>query len=211
MVKSTYTTGGQLSAVLHFGFQAAATDYVKGGDAAGPARFYDGDDGDEQGFIGRGGDKHARQDMLPAQVEAWAEQEGVDGEPLGTEAHLDPQAPLYQLIAELSRLREEHRALSEGAQITRLAKGDTGVFAVSRILVEDGVEHLVLVNNDVEARTVTVPTGTPEARYEPLLGEVEPVQAGADGAVQVSVPPVCAVLLQADRPVVEVTADAHRR
>ncbi|MGO0577762.1 alpha-amylase family glycosyl hydrolase [Ornithinimicrobium panacihumi] len=261
---STYSTAGALPATLDFGFQAAATEFVKGAPASRLQQLYDGDDwytdadsgaaglptflgnhdmgraahlyapaallhsdladrvelahslmfltrgqpvvyyGDEQGFVGRGGDKQARQDMLPTQVEAWAAQEDVHGEPLGEEGHLDRSAPLYQHIAELSRLREEHPVLAEGAQIVHPTAQAPSVFAASRVLIEDGIEHLVLVNNGVEAAEVQVPTASPGAAFELLWGEVANLSVAADGRLTATVPPLGVVLLRADRSVPEV-------
>lgn len=155
--------------------------------------------GDEQGFIGRGGDKDARQDLFATQVEQYAEEELVFGEP-GARDRFDTQAPLYEHIAELSALRREHPALADGAQINRFAADGPGIFAFSRLLPQDGVEFAVALNNDVEPATATFPTYSPDTQFEPVYGTDEAITSGADATVSVEVPPLSAVVYRATTP-----------
>ena len=146
--------------------------------------------GDEQGFAGRGGDKQARQDMMATQVQAWAAQEDVAGEPLGAQEHFDTTAPLYRHLAELAQVREEHPVLASGAQLVRPTPDGSGVFAASRVLAEDGVEHLVLLNNGTEPEEVTVQTSSPGATFELVWGSVANLSTASDGSVTATVPPI---------------------
>ncbi len=265
---STYTTQGALPATLDFGFQAAATAYLRGESAAGLGRFYDGDDwytdadsnayalptflgnhdmgrfpqflggvalvhrdlpervalghtlmfltrgqpvvyyGDEQGFIGRRGDQDARHDMFATQVEQFAEQDLVVGEP-GSRDRYDTSAPLYQHIAELSALREEHPALADGAQITRYAADGPGVFAVSRLMTtgdDAGVEYVVAVNNDVSPASAQVSTYSAGMEFAPVWGTQATLTSDASGALAVEVPAMSAVVYRAASPLAAQTA-----
>ena len=87
--------------------------------------------GDEQGFIGAGGDKDARQDMFATQVAAVHRPSPARRTPSGSIDRFDTDAPLYQHIAALSALREANPALADGAQIQRYASSGAGIYAFS--------------------------------------------------------------------------------
>lgn len=165
--------------------------------------------GDEQGFAGSGGDKDARQSLFATQVDEYAEQPLVTGETLGSQDRFDTTAVLYERVAELAALREEHPALATGAQIERFVgsddNGGAGVYAFSRVDRDEKVEYLVALNNGAAERTVSVPSLTPGATFEPLRGDVPMLAADDAGIVGVTVPATSAVVLRADR---EVSADS---
>ncbi len=62
--------------------------------------------GDEQGFIGDGGDKDARQDMFASQVASYNDDEMIGGVPTGSRDRFGTDGPLYQTISELGALRD---------------------------------------------------------------------------------------------------------
>ena len=159
--------------------------------------------GDEQGFagVGDGKDKNARQSLFGTEVGEYASQPLLDGTTLGTQDRLDTDAILYEHIAGLAQLRQEHPALSSGAQIERYAEDGAGVYAFSRVDRTEKVEHLVALNNAADARTVTLTSLTPGASFAPLYGTTTPVTADAAGVVTVTVPALGAVVLVADRTV----------
>ncbi|WP_418277742.1 pullulanase-type alpha-1,6-glucosidase [Isoptericola jiangsuensis] len=161
--------------------------------------------GDEQGFAGTGGDKDARQTLFATQVDSYADQPLVTGEPAGSVDRYDTDAPLYDHVAALAALREEHPALATGAQIERFvgedSHGGRGYYAFSRVDRAEKIEHLVAVNNAAQAAEATFTTLTPGATYEVLHGDAEPVTADADGTVTLAVPATSAVVLRADRTV----------
>ncbi|MFE5311141.1 pullulanase-type alpha-1,6-glucosidase [Isoptericola sp. NPDC056605] len=254
---SPYVRDTDMSSVLDFSFQAAATSYASGNSARGLASLFASDDryttptrsasalptflgnhdmgrvgymlagtdeplardelahdlmyltrgqpvvyyGDEQGFAGAGGDKDARQTLFATQVDEYADQPLVTGEPAGSTDRYATDAPLYSRIADLAALREAHPALATGAQVERYAENGAGVYAFSRIDREEKVEHLVAVNNAAQARSATFTTLTPGASYDVLYGGGEAVTADDAGEVTVQVPATSAVVLRADRTV----------
>ncbi|MFI2362345.1 pullulanase-type alpha-1,6-glucosidase [Promicromonospora sp. NPDC019610] len=254
---SPYVRRTDMSSVLDFSFQSAATSYASGNSAQRLADLYASDDlyttphssasalptflgnhdmgrvgymlagaenplerdelahelmyltrgqpvvyyGDEQGFAGTGGDKDARQTLFATQVDEYADQPLVTGEQAGSVDRYATDAPLYEHIAALADLREEHPALATGAQIERYAEDGAGVYAFSRVDRAERVEHLVAANNAAQQRTVTFDTLTPGASYAPLYGTDTPVTADADGAVTLTVPARSAIVLVADRTV----------
>jgi glycosidase len=164
--------------------------------------------GDEQGFTGSGGDDYSRQTMFASQVGDY-----LDDELIGTDAthavdNYDTTHPIYQAIAELSQLREEHPALANGTQVTRAS--ENGVFAFSRVESSEGVEYLVAVSNSTEPQTVSVETYSDTFTAVYGDGAIE----AADGAASITVPPLSAVVFKADNaigagdaPAVSLTVD----
>ncbi|MEO7588783.1 MAG: alpha-amylase family glycosyl hydrolase, partial [Arachnia sp.] len=154
--------------------------------------------GDEQGFVGTGGDKDARQDMFGTQVDSYATQPLLNGELVGTADRYDTDTTLYDGIADLAKLRADNPALAEGAQYERLVTTGAGVYAFSRVDRDDKVEYLVGVNNATTDKSVDVTTLTPSAAYAPVRGG-SAVTASADGVVSLTVPALSSVVLKADR------------
>ena len=157
--------------------------------------------GDEQGFVGDGNDKDARQSMFASQVPSYLDDTLIDGSPYGKGEHFSTDAQLYPLISELATLRSSTPALSTGAQIELHAADGAGVYAFSRVDRTEKVEHLVALNNAPEARTVTLTALTPGATYSSLYGDHAAVTAATDGTLEVTVPSLGAVVLVADAPV----------
>ncbi|WP_456788130.1 pullulanase-type alpha-1,6-glucosidase [Cellulomonas sp. P5_C5] len=151
--------------------------------------------GDEQGFVGTGGDKDARQSLFATQVDEYANQNLLDGTLAGSVDRYDTDSALYDHIAELAALRTAHPALRTGAQIERFADG--AVYAFSRVDAQEKVEHLVATNNGTAAATVTIDTLTPGATFAPLYGTSTGVTAAADGTVSVTIPALGAIVLKA--------------
>ncbi len=122
--------------------------------------------GDEQGFVGNGGDKIARQPLFETQVSAYQSQELIDGSEFGTGPHMATDSAMYETISELAWLRREQPGLSTGAQIELLSEGKT--YAFSRVDPEDQIEYVVLVNSGDEEVTVDVTTLTEGGAYAKL-------------------------------------------
>ncbi|HLT84575.1 MAG TPA: pullulanase-type alpha-1,6-glucosidase [Phototrophicaceae bacterium] len=155
--------------------------------------------GDEQGFIGQGGDKDARQSLFASEVQQYQDEETLHGAPIGAQDHYATDVPLYTHIAELAALRSGNAALSEGAQV-ELHAAD-GVYAFARVDREAKVEHVVALNNQAADATATFTTLTPGATYTALYGDHPAVTADANGSVTLTVPGLDAVVLVADRTV----------
>ncbi|MBC7292403.1 MAG: pullulanase-type alpha-1,6-glucosidase [Actinotalea sp.] len=160
--------------------------------------------GDEQGFIGQGtggegNDKAARQSLFASQVPEYQDQVLLTGETAGSVDRYDTDTALYTHIAALAALRDEHPALSQGAQVELLADG--GLYAFARVHRDEDVEHVVVTNNGGSAATATFATLTPGATYTGVFGTDQSVTADAEGTVSVDVPARGAVVLRADRTV----------
>ena len=137
--------------------------------------------------------------MFATQVDAYAQQKLITGEPVGKRDRYDTDNPLYRELAALGKLRAEHPALARGAQFERYADDGPGVYAMSRVDRDQRIEHLVALNNADQPRTVTLTSLTPRAEYAVLHGETGPVTADADGSVTITVPALSSIVLRADR------------
>ena len=93
-----------------------------------PVTYY----GDEQGFVGTGGDQLAREDMFASKVDVYNTEDVLAG-PEGSRDRYATTHPLYEHIRALSAVRAKHPALADGAQVNRFAAEGAGIFAVSRI------------------------------------------------------------------------------
>ncbi|MBB1509751.1 pullulanase-type alpha-1,6-glucosidase [Tessaracoccus sp. MC1756] len=164
--------------------------------------------GDEQGFVGDGGDKDARESMFASQVPSYLDNSLIDGSSAGSGAHFGTDGVLYDDIAGLAALRLAHPALSTGAQTELYAESGAGVYAAARVDRTEKVEYLVAVNNATTPQTVDFATLTPGATYAPLYGATTGV-TNVDGSVTLTVPALSAVVYKAGAPVAP-AGDAQR-
>lgn len=170
-----------------------------------PVTYY----GDEQGFIGTGGDQLAREDMFASKVGIYNSEKVLAG-PSGSRDRYSTSHPLYRHIKALSALRAKHPALADGAQVARFAADGEGIFAVSRIDRSTKTEYVVAANNSTTARKATFRTWTtgtwtrPSGRYDgtvftPVLGSQSTVRPSTKGTVTVTVPPLSVAVWKANR------------
>ena len=160
-----------------------------------PITYY----GDEQGFVGRGGDKDARQDMFASQTAEYNEDPMLTGA-RGARARFDASAPLYRHIKALAALRAAHPALADGAQVHRYASNDAGIFAFSRIARGSRTEYVVALNNATEERSARFATYGHDQRFQPLYGAASGVRSDGEGRLRVTLPPQSAAVWKARSP-----------
>ncbi len=142
--------------------------------------------GDEQGFIGAGGDKDARQDMFATKVDTYAS-EPILGGTSGPKNRYLTTAPLYQQIKKLAALRAANPALADGAQIHRYASSSAGIYAFSRIDRVQGIEYVVVANNSTSSRTASFDVYDKNRSFAPLMGGTG-LTSGPGARVTVTVP-----------------------
>jgi glycosidase len=144
--------------------------------------------GDEQGFVGQGGDQSARQPLFASQVAEYQAQPILGTNATHAQAHFNPEHPLYTLIARLSKLRTAHPALHSGRQETRrYTEGKPGIFAVSRFDPIDGREYVVAFNTSAEPIVTAVQVETSSMEFAALEGRCE-ARASAPGSLKMSLP-----------------------
>jgi glycosidase len=163
--------------------------------------------GDEQGFVGTGGDRAARQDMFATRVPSYNADHVLGGGESG--AHFNTGHPLYRVIAELARLRREHPALRRGRQVVRSAGGAPGLFVVSRLgpgAAEGALaggrggwsdsEIVVAFNTSEQVMSGQITTEPGSNHFVSLHGNCAD-QASAPGSYRVEVQPLDFVVCEA--------------
>jgi glycosidase len=143
--------------------------------------------GDEQGFVGKGGDQDARQDMFASKVARYNEDKLLGTNSTTAQANFNADHPLYREIAELARIRTSHSALTRGLQLIRYSSDKPGLFAVSRFEPGTGREMLLLFNTSTEPLKQNVAVETRSKEFEVLAGAC-PLTAQAPGSVEVELP-----------------------
>ncbi|MEO5772949.1 MAG: alpha-amylase family glycosyl hydrolase [Sphingomicrobium sp.] len=142
--------------------------------------------GDEQGFAGDGIDQDAREDMFPSQTASYNDNRLVGSSSTTVVSNFTQRHPLYQLIAELSRMRAESAVLRRGATILRASEERPGLLAFSRVLA--GKEVLVALNTSAAPIERNIVVDVRSRHFSALAGSC-PVAASAPGSVRVSLPP----------------------
>ncbi len=157
--------------------------------------------GDEQGFVGDGGDQDARQDMFASEVASYNDDPMIGTRATGSRNRYDRGAAMYRYVRDLAKLVQRNPALQDGAQIQRFSEGQAGVFAVSRIDRSKKVEYVVALNNSSDPRQVDVPTYSAGMRFEGLWPKhTRTVRSGSDRTISVTVPPLSARVWKAAAP-----------
>jgi glycosidase len=156
--------------------------------------------GDEQGFVGDGGDQDARQDMFPSKVATYNDDDLIGTDATTAVANFTPAHPLYRSIAELAALTRRHPALRDGAQQHRWSSPAAGIYAFSRIDRRQRHEYVVAINNAETAQTAAVPTYMERTRFKLVYGSgASQLRSDGDRKLSVAVGPLSAVVYRADR------------
>jgi glycosidase len=170
--------------------------------------------GDEQGFVGTGGDKEARQTMFGPvdgsyEGSPYADDPLLGGGTLGSDYEpYDTSSGMYRYISELAALREAHPALASGAQVSL---GDEGpVYAFARVLPDEKRENIVAVNSSSAEATIHLTTLTPDASYTAYYpADLDRVaKADSSGALTLTVPAYGAIVLGSNREVADAALSA---
>ena len=143
--------------------------------------------GDEQGFVGDGNDQAAREDMFASRTDSYNDNMLLGTDATTADANFDTGHPLYELIAEFSKLRRTHPALARGRQQVRHYGQEAGIFAVSRFDPEDGREYLLVFNTSDQAQTANVTLGYDARAFETLAGSC-PAAPTAPGSAAFALP-----------------------
>jgi len=155
--------------------------------------------GDEQGFVGDGGDQDAREDMFPSQVATYNDNDLIGTDETTATDNYDTDDPTFVAIRDLAGVTKEHKALRTGAQVHRLSSDAAGVYAFSRIDSYDQVEYVVAVNNAETEQTVAVPTYSADQSFSGVYPTgLTAATSAADATLSVTVPALSAVVYRAD-------------
>jgi glycosidase len=153
--------------------------------------------GDEQGFVGRGGDQAARQDMFASKVASYNDQPLLGTTRTTAVANFEPSHPLYMAIADLAKVRAATPALRRGRQVTRAAGDKPGLFAVSRFDPETGREVVIAFNTSTARIEANVLVEVGSTTFKSLLG-VCPGSAAAPGSLKLTLAPLAYAVCAAE-------------
>ncbi len=154
--------------------------------------------GDEQGFVGIGGDKSARQTMFPATATEFVDQPTLGSDATVSADNFDQTHPFYRRVQLLNQLRADHPALVTGAQIVHPPHGP--VFSFSRVDRDERIEYLVVANNGPVAIPATVTALSTDTEFRVIHGRRAVAGSDSAGALTVDVPARSTVLLRAATP-----------
>src|SRR4030095_4288000 len=153
--------------------------------------------GDEQGFIGDGGDQGSREDMFPSKVASYNDNDLVGSDSTTAVRNFDTNHPIYKAISALARVRTSTPALRRGLQKLRFAAEEPGLLAVSRFDPASGKEVVVLFNTATKAITQNVVVEVASKRFSALAGQCT-TDVQAPGSLRVTLAPlsfaVCAAV-----------------
>ncbi len=151
--------------------------------------------GDEQGFVGDGGDQLARQDMFESQVAEYNDDDLIGSDATTAQSNFDRSHVLYRAISRLADVAREHRALRDGAHQHRYAADGAGIYAFSRLTQTDQHEYVVALNNAESEQTASIPTWVRSGTFTRVYGVgSQTLRSGADGRLQITVPPLSTVV-----------------
>lgn len=141
--------------------------------------------GDEQGFVGDGGDQDARETLFPSKTAVY-----LDNDLLGTDRtnaveNFQTDHPLYRLIGELARIRTGSEALRRGDSRLLAAEDKPGLLAFSRTAPAEQV--IVAVNTSAQPISRNVAVDADISGLASLSGSC-PATLGAPGTISVSLP-----------------------
>lgn len=153
--------------------------------------------GDEQGFVGDGGDQDARADMFPSRVATYNDNDLVGTDATTAEANFDIRHPLYAAVAGMAKVRGSDPALRSGDQIVRAYGDEPGLFAFSRRLPGSSGETLVVLNTSTRPIAAQVQVDTASLSWTSLHGRCGPT-ATAPGSYRVEVASLSYVVCKAE-------------
>ena len=119
--------------------------------------------GDEQGFVGDGGDKDSRQDMMPSFVDSYNDDDLLANTKTTADDNFDKNHLFYKTFAEYADIFYQYPALRFGQQETIYAQDKPGIFAISRT-VKDGAQMVVVFNTAKSDQTVELDIALSDAK-----------------------------------------------
>lgn len=106
--------------------------------------------GDEQGFVGDGGDQASRQDMMPSLVASYNDDDLLATDKTTADDNFDVNHPLYLSFAKYADLYQQYPALRFGEQEVVYSQSKPGIFAITRQMKASGkvqAQDLLVVFN----------------------------------------------------------------
>jgi len=143
--------------------------------------------GDEQGFVSDGGDRGARENMFPSQVDSYNDNDLIATDATTADDNFNTGHPLYIAISEMAAIRQGNIALRRGEQVTRYADHEDSVLVLSRLMSDRGEEILIAFNAESEAVSLNVTVDGASMQWQSLSGACE-LASTASGSYAVNIP-----------------------
>jgi glycosidase len=135
-----------------------------------PVLYY----GDEQGFVGDGGDQAAREDMFESVVESYNDNDLIATTDSTADDNFDSHHPLFQEISKLATAYHQNPALRHGIQKVIKSEDKAGVFAFERYVSKTQERIIVAINTDPLApRAIEAP-----AKLSSIIGNCNVASVG---------------------------------
>jgi glycosidase len=145
--------------------------------------------GDEQGFVGDGGDQDSREPLFASKVAVYNDNRLLGTSSTNAKANFDQNHPIYAHVAKLSAVRQASPALRRGTTIVHNYAEKPGLFAFSRVDAASGEQMLVIANTANTTLEANVEIDTNISGFTSVLGQC-PTAPRAPGSVAVSVAPL---------------------
>jgi len=152
--------------------------------------------GDEQGFVSKGNDQLAREDMFASNVAAYNDTKLLGTTKTTASPSFGTDNPIFKAIADLASIRTSHYALTRGRQVPRAWGDKPGLFAVSRFDPDTGKEVLIAFNTSTAPLTASVLVDDASTAFTALHGACE-AKAAAPGSLKVSLAPLDFIICEA--------------
>jgi len=104
--------------------------------------------GDEQGFVGDGGDQAAREDMFPSRVDSYNDNDLIATDKTTADDNFDQSHPLFSSIQEMSALYLQTPALRHGKQTVLKSENGPGIFVFERATSDQKIVALFNTHKD---------------------------------------------------------------
>lgn len=101
--------------------------------------------GDEQGFVGDGGDQASRQDMMPSKVASYNNDDLLATDKTTADDNFDVNHMFYRTFAKYAELYQQYPALRFGEQTTLYSQNKPGIFAIKRSYISQGKSQNIIV------------------------------------------------------------------
>jgi glycosidase len=112
--------------------------------------------GDEQGFVGDGGDQDARQDMMPSMVKSYNDDDLLASDTNTATDNFNSNHPFYKIFAEYAHIYHQYPALRYGQHKTLYAQKTPGIYALSRTITKDDAKQVVVFNTATSEQEVVL-------------------------------------------------------
>jgi glycosidase len=125
--------------------------------------------GDEQGFVGDGGNHDSRQDMMPSKVASFNDDDLLGTRKTTADDNFDKSHPLYQAFKQYAAIYRDHHGLRYGEHQTLYAGEQAGIYAFTRTDANSGEKYVIVFNTADNNQSVSLPSKT--GRYQQIFSE----------------------------------------